>query len=942
MKLEISTLTHLFDQFPKAFETDFESLSKLLRQRPKTEKLPPSPQTGKPLSPEERGLIDDAYLRAKQSQSVWSPAKYAPKARRAKENVISCPVMTIDLDGVDDETVTTIKTTLDHFLAFGATSFNHRGYLKQGKACWRFVICLDEPVSGDDWERFWRVFNDNIVDGKNDPATKDSSRVYFYGSVPEDTADLFETWVSTGTAPFPVQGLLAQCPESHSRALVRVHHEEDIPRPPPPAEDSIEYAIALEFARTTPVAVSKSAGGQGRRLTNFQTALALVKGMCLSDDQAFELMRDEYNPRCQPPDTEERLWSVIHEVNAGSRIKAHWGYLRPGNASETPQAAAYSEAYYRTTEAEFRKAAQALNAGRALQLAPQLQQLKAGRPVAFGALMVDPATKSLRINATLNQTINHFSKVAKAAPKPPAPVTDLDTEDEDGKPIVWVEADSAAVAERCREILPTVPNLYVRNGALVQVLNGELTDLPSSLIKEVLSSAAVWQRPSQDGPVRCRPDNDVVEALKDRRHFPGVPESRSRTLAPRFDDEGRVFTKAGYHPSLQVILGTDWSQLPLKDEPTQDDARIARETLESLVSDFPFQSDVDRSIWIASILTQFVKPKLVRLSPVFLLDSSLPDSGKSTLARLSIRIGQGIKGPIENESISGAADKRLRELLAKASTGKEYMFLDEVGNYFGNSDFDALVTSGTVTGQPLYSKATVTYQYNPVIIATGRRVEMDSSTGRRVLRIALENRFKQKTNFKIQGSIDAYVSVNLDTYMTAAITMLQAFLAANRTEPNTELSSFPDWGRVVAGTIIFAGGQNPLATNAERLADFAIRDPASEMLEFWAEHIPGFVDGVEFSASEIITKTTSKGGNVGLVGTSLLKQFTNTSNNDAVSASRVFRTMNKCLGMPVQTEDGHQRRLRRARRTGRKGYLYFLEAEPTNAAEPPRRQDAGE
>ncbi|NQU22699.1 MAG: bifunctional DNA primase/polymerase [Candidatus Nealsonbacteria bacterium] len=111
-----------------------------------------------------------------------------------------------------------------------------------------------------------------------------------------------------------------------------------LPPSPSPATqnetDITERAIA--YMAECPPAIS----GQGGHPQTFKVAQALVNGFCLEPGVALRLLREHYNPRCEPPWSEKELQ---HKVDSAQKHPADkpTGWLRdhsldslPGNAAD--------------------------------------------------------------------------------------------------------------------------------------------------------------------------------------------------------------------------------------------------------------------------------------------------------------------------------------------------------------------------------------------------------------------------------------------------------------------------------------------------------------------------------------------------------------------------------------------------------------------------------
>jgi|GEM_PF-6189333 len=70
--------------------------------------------------------------------------------------------------------------------------------------------------------------------------------------------------------------------------------------------------------------VDPAVSGEGGHDTTYRAACSLVVGFDLSPDDAFGLLWNEYNPRCQPPWTEKELW---HKVRSAEKADGERGKL---------------------------------------------------------------------------------------------------------------------------------------------------------------------------------------------------------------------------------------------------------------------------------------------------------------------------------------------------------------------------------------------------------------------------------------------------------------------------------------------------------------------------------------------------------------------------------------------------------------------------------------
>lgn len=87
-------------------------------------------------------------------------------------------------------------------------------------------------------------------------------------------------------------------------------------------QDCDKVAAASAYLREVDPAISGSSGHD----TTFRAACCLVLGFDLSVDEAFGLLWNEYNPRCQPPWSEKE---IRHKVESANKQPGNRGYLLP-------------------------------------------------------------------------------------------------------------------------------------------------------------------------------------------------------------------------------------------------------------------------------------------------------------------------------------------------------------------------------------------------------------------------------------------------------------------------------------------------------------------------------------------------------------------------------------------------------------------------------------
>lgn len=104
---------------------------------------------------------------------AFSPVTYREGTTRGKANVETVHALVLDIDHAGEPP----WQLLERWAYVGHTTFQHTPEAPR----WRVVIPLARPVSGADWPNVW-LRASSYFGGCLDPATKDSSRIFFFPS----------------------------------------------------------------------------------------------------------------------------------------------------------------------------------------------------------------------------------------------------------------------------------------------------------------------------------------------------------------------------------------------------------------------------------------------------------------------------------------------------------------------------------------------------------------------------------------------------------------------------------------------------------------------------------------------------------------------------------------------------------------------------------------
>lgn len=229
----------------------------------------------------------------------WSPARLEP-LQRAAENVRELYALCLDFDGG-----VSVEWALDKFAQFSGLVQTTRKHTPEVHR-FRVVLPLSRSVSPFEHGELWKRVA--LWCGNVDPSTKDPARFWFLAGCAPDGEFRAERLLGERLA---VDAWLA-------RALPSPSARRETERNNDPS--AIEQR-AIRYVAKMPEAL---AGSRGHDAT-WQVACALACGFDLSEEVTFQILWNEYNPRCQPAWSEKELQHKARHARHNTKLER--GYL---------------------------------------------------------------------------------------------------------------------------------------------------------------------------------------------------------------------------------------------------------------------------------------------------------------------------------------------------------------------------------------------------------------------------------------------------------------------------------------------------------------------------------------------------------------------------------------------------------------------------------------
>ncbi len=313
-------------------------------------------------------------------------------------------------------------------------------------------------------------------------------------------------------------------------------------------------------------------------------------------------------------------------------------------------------------------------------------------------------------------------------------------------------------------------------------------------------------------PVPIDPPKELAEKMLSRTggYLPLLPRVLGVICAPTLRPDGSVLHEPGYDlatqryhtPTSKVTLSP-----ALMGKPTRDDALAAVKLLIDLLGEFPFASEVDRSVGLSLLVTPAVRTAL-RFSPMHLIRAALAGSGKSFLVNLAHVILSGRFCP------ASTAGETVKELEARIDAmllrGHPMFSLDNLtGDLFSNKLCNAL-TEPVVSLRVLGKSKTVDVDNTYFIAATGNNVRPVGDLTRRVLTSDLDPQVERPELRQFRGDPVKAVMADRGKYLSACLIIPRAYMLAGMPGALPPLNGFIEWSNLVRSALVWLGQADPV------------------------------------------------------------------------------------------------------------------------------------
>lgn len=406
-----------------------------------------------------------------------------------------------------------------------------------------------------------------------------------------------------------------------------------------------------------------------------------------------------------------------------------------------------------------------------------------------------------------------------------APTIRIVKGDHDERPEIQVTHDLHTTVDRAIAALRDDGQTYQRGGVLVHVTTRRhkgtthhISVMHPSHLRVRLAASAVFKKLDMRSATwkRMMCADDVVNGVFHRDEWGGVRELAGVTDVPTMRPDGTVLQSFGYDKATGMLYYPldAKSVVEIAESPTREDAMAAATKLLNIVSDFPFQEQVHRSVWLSALLTVLVRPMIEGPCPLFGIDASTRGSGKSMLVDI---ISVVATGSVAARTTLPRDDEEFRKrVTAMLLAGDPLVMLDNVTRRLGGDAIDALMTSVLWRDRLLGSTKQVTVRNDAVWLVTANNLWLGGDMARRTLLCRLEPeemRPEDRTKFRIKDIV-AWSHRHRNDIVASALTIMRAWVVAGRPQTGESWGSYEGWARTVGAAVAWLGLPSPLTARA--------------------------------------------------------------------------------------------------------------------------------
>jgi hypothetical protein len=303
------------------------------------------------------------------------------------------------------------------------------------------------------------------------------------------------------------------------------------------------------------------------------------------------------------------------------------------------------------------------------------------------------------------------------------------------------------------------------------------------------------------------PPSPVVMDLLSLGRWP-LPPLEAITEVPVLRPDGTVLDQAGYDAATRILYRPDRHLVvpPIPQTPTQTQLGESKALINDMIGEFPYVDQASRANAWATLITTIVRPAILGLVPLALLDKPSPGTGAGLLTDAIAIMATGRRAALLRALRS--EEEWRKQITAALLAGAVMIVIDNVDQPLASSSLSSALTASIWSDRILGRSVMVDLPQRAVWIATGNNLAVRDDIARRTYWVRMNAGVAQpwrRTGFR-HPQLLAWINARRGDLLAALLTVSRAWYAAgcpNATVPM--LGGFEDWTRVLGGILAHAG-----------------------------------------------------------------------------------------------------------------------------------------
>lgn len=400
-----------------------------------------------------------------------------------------------------------------------------------------------------------------------------------------------------------------------------------------------------------------------------------------------------------------------------------------------------------------------------------------------------------------------------------------------------------AITDAAEQELATLGTHFDVGGliATVQVRSetGEHRTVPTSInaVTRALSRAVSWVR--YDGRskamIRIDPPPRHVGLLHEADHYGHLASLHGIARQPYLGPDDKLVMTPGFDPQTGMLGVFDADEFSVPENPTHEDAERAGDVLVELLDEFDFTTEVDGAAAVLALLTAAVRASLPA-APMFLVRAPLHGAGKSYLCSLiasfaTPALPMKLPFPTTEEEASKVL---LAAFLEKPAVVE---FDNLVTDLIPFKTLSTALSAPQISGRILGFSKTATVSTCSLMLSSGNNVGPVRDMARRTVTINIDPQHEMPALRHFQHDPLALVQADRGRYVSAALTVVRAYLAAGAPEQAQlqPLAGYETWTRTARSALAWLWPDLPdaIAGTIEHMRDDPDRAQLGRVLIGW-------------------------------------------------------------------------------------------------------------